>query len=749
MPARSVTIASVLYLAVSLLCTQVPLLNYLGYEFSALIAVVTSITSLVLMPGFVRKDLSGVKTGIEGWKVFLAAFARNLLLLLTPLVVMLTNALFVKNCSLVDGLLFFILLPAVSCCFACCVGFFCAVHYKWAKTIGLKLFATTLLYALCLGYFTPAVFAYNVFFGFFPGLTYDELLSVTPTLVYFRISTLALGAVFLCLGLLLAANTRIHDSTWSKGITLLRLLFSRANMWKSAIIFLALIAVWFFRCELGFESTASYIQRELGTRVTTEHVTMYYSAESCSEEEAQWIAEEHEFQIAQLLKELQLSSTERIESYVYPSASAKNKLMGAGSTNIAKPWTREIHITQQSLEGSLKHELVHVLAGEFGMPVIRANLNTSLVEGLAMALEWNWGNRTLHQYAAAMLRFSALPDIASVLGTSGFVTQSSSTSYVVAGSFCRYLIDRYGIRLLLQVYRGRSFPEVYGKGAGELVDEWKGFVRSIPLDDQERDVVDVFFRRPSIFKKVCARVIAARNAEAANTVRQHDYARAAALYMQSYEEGRGFESLAGYVSSSLYDGNKQGVVAMLDTMVLRGTPSHYLSLFNTMGIALWANGDLPRAEQLFIRSTKADIQDNLTESALIWTSGMRDSANQTALCRFARTVASDSLRLSMLDSMTQGGKHWVPRLLKARLLLRMQQWNESRAIFEELAGTIPIERLEASRLRSLGVALFRMKRFDEAKIAFWTSLNHHNSEWSRIDMNEWIERCNWMNDHRQ
>ncbi len=746
MPTRSVIIASILYLIISVLCTQIPLLNYLGYEFSALVAVVSSILSLLMTANAVRIHSHH---GSEAKRIFLSTLSQNLLLLSIPLVVILTNALFVRNCSLVDGLWFFLLLPVVSCWFATCVGFFCGLHYTWSKTIALMFFAATILYAIYLGYATPAVFAYNVFFGFFPGLTYDESLSITQTLIHFRAFTVALGAVFLWLAVLLVRNTQRTDSAIHKGTTLLRVLMAREHFWKTALIVVGVAAVYMFRCELGFESTASFIRRQLGKTLTTEHVTMYYSAETCSEAEAQEIIDEHEFQISQLLEELGLSSAERIESYVYPSAASKKKLMGAGATNIAKPWTMQIHVTQQTLDGSLKHELAHVLLGEFGMPVIRANLNTALVEGLAMALEWNWGNRTLHQHAAALFRFGVLPDVASVMETSGFVAQSSSTGYVIAGSFCRFLIDRYGMRLMLQAYRGRPFAEVYGKETDELVREWKEFLRAVPVDEQERDIVDVFFRRPSIFRKVCVRVIAARNSEAASAMRQNDFARAAALYMQSYDEARGMESLAGFVTGALYAGNNAGVVAVLDTLVLRETPSHYLSLFNTFGIALWAEGNPGRAEQLFVRVAKADVQDNMTESALIWMAAMRDSANQAALCRYARSVAKDTLREEMLDSMIRDSKGWVPRLLKARLLSRMRQWKESAALFEELAGSIPVERLEASRLRYLGTALFRLKRFDEAKVAFWTSLNHHDSPWARVEMSEWIERCDGMNTQRQ
>jgi hypothetical protein len=95
----------------------------------------------------------------------------------------------------------------------------------------------------------------------------------------------------------------------------------------------------------------------------------------------------HEFHHAQIERQLPVSSRRKIQSFLYASSAQKGKLVGAGRTNIAKPWLWQLHLNIDDLDSSLKHELVHVMAADFGFPIIRVGLNAGLTEGLAVALE--------------------------------------------------------------------------------------------------------------------------------------------------------------------------------------------------------------------------------------------------------------------------------------------------------------------------------------------------------------------------
>jgi len=529
----------------------------------------------------------------------------------------------------------------------------------------------------------------------------------------------------------------------AKGATLLRLLADHRHRIVTGVIIVVLGIVWIFRGELGFESTAGYIQSTLGASYRSEHLTIYYSKESCNDDEIRWISAEHEFRLKQITDALFISFNGMVESYIYPSSNAKQRLIGTGTTNIAKPWSGQIHVTRQSLDGTLKHELVHVLAAPFGLPVIKASVSTGLVEGLAMAIEWEWGNRTPHQYAAAIRKFGIMPDIGPLMLLTGFASQASSVSYVLCGSFCKFLIDRYGIRKMMQVYRTGDYNIAYARSLEQLITEWHSFLDRISVADQERDAIDVIFRRPAIFKKVCARVIAERNIEARKKYDAKDYVSAEALFRESYLEGKGYDALGGYIVSALRSGNPRGVTSVLDSIIMKDPhPAQYLPMFITIGDAHWKLGNKQKASELYRRVQQANLSQSLNESAALRLAAVKDF--DSLMYSYFMSDVNDTLRLEMLNQIATVGDDWVVRYLKGRFLLRMNRFQESYDVLSPLVLASEDSLLESFRLKMIGYDLFRLRRFQEAKATFWTSLNYLATEVARNEVDDWVERCEWM-----
>lgn len=752
---RDFAVIGLLYAVISILSAQIPLLNYLGYEFSALLGLVGSVVSAIFTIHIVRPVYldEPARDGIAS-RVF-AGFKKvavaNVIALAIPLVIMLTNSLFVKNCSLWQGAAFFLLIPVISVWFGTCLGFFCAVHYRFSKTALTLYCGVFLLYSAGEGYFTPAIFSYNFLYGYFPGLTYDEAMSLSWTLVFFRVLTMVAGAMFVWCALLLLRNSSPGDSTWTKGRILLNMLFARGRLPITGILIIGIVLVWVYRGPLGLESTSGFIQARLGSRQETEHFTIYYSKGSYDDNEIKWVGQEHEFRLKQVSDAFFIPYHGRIESYVYPSNEVKQRYIGTGTTNIAKPWSGQVHITKQSLDATLKHELVHVLAARFGVPMIRASLSTGLVEGLAMAVEWDWGNRTLHQYAAAMRAFGVLPDIEPLMQFAGFASQAPSVSYVVCGSFCRFLIDRYGMRKMTQVYRNADYNLTYGRSLHELIEEWHGFLNRIAVTDQDRDAIDVIFRRPPIFKKVCARVIAERNIRARKEFEEKRFDEAEAHYRESYLEGRGYDAFSGYLVSALKTGNTGVLTSALDTIIMRERhPAQYLPLFITIGDAYWTSGNRVKAADLYTRVRLADLSPGLDESALLRSFAVRDTAHNNLLRSYFMSDVNDSARLDMLnDALSRMPERWLVKYLKGRLLLHDKKYEESIQVLTSFNVADHDSLLEAIRFRMAGYDLFRLRRFEAARVMFWNSLNFLSSEVALSEINEWVDRCEWMEERDQ
>src|SRR5581483_11912395 len=122
------------------------------------------------------------------------------------------------------------------------------------------------------------------------------------------------------------------------------------------------------------------------------------------------------------------------------------------------------------------------------------------VEGLAVAADWRGGKLTAHQAVKAMRESRLEPSLGQVFGLS-FLSISSARAYTVAGSFCRYLLDRHGPGPLLAVYRegGRraAFARAYGAPFAALQAEWSRFIDEQKVAAPDREVERERVRRPA------------------------------------------------------------------------------------------------------------------------------------------------------------------------------------------------------------------------------------------------------------
>jgi hypothetical protein len=388
---------------------------------------------------------------------------------------------------------------------------------------------------------------------------------------------------------------------------------------------------------------------------------------------------------------------------------------------------------------------VHVVAGRFGQPAIHANLSTGLVEGLAMALDETRGERTSHQYAAAMRRQGIAPDITSLMSFRGFAVHSSAVSYVLAGSFCRYLIDRYGIRRIAQVYGGSDYETVYARPLAALVGEWGGFLDRIQVSGEDTLVVDAFFRRPGVFGKVCPRLAARRNREAAETFARKEYGAAASRYRTIYRETGAYESLAGYLASAYRLREYDSLIAVYRARVATDPrPARYLPLFVLFGDAFWAKGDTATALLLFRGLAAANATAGLTEQALVRIDALTET-DPVAYFDYLRADVPDSIRLDLAGRLVET-THESPLALylKGRAAQRIELFDSALTSYRDVDDRRFDPPLKAARLWAAGECLFRLGRFQEAKVPFWESLNHLGTEARQEQVNAWIARCDWM-----
>ncbi|HVU49554.1 MAG TPA: hypothetical protein VHL80_02645 [Polyangia bacterium] len=501
-----------------------PLFDVLGYDFAFAMGFAAALAGVDLGHGVVARGRAaggGDEGSAEtlGRRVAVAVGAA-LAVLVLPLLLSLANAARVRNCSLSAGLAFFTLLPVSTAVYAAPVGVLAATFVRRrARLVAWLVPVLSLAWTAWRLYEGPAVFALDPFGGYFPGPIYDEALRPPARLVHFRLVNLVwIGAAT---ALALAAVGRGRDARrWRRPA----LAVAAPLLFASALLF-----SW--RGDLRFYVRRDDLRAALDRTLETEHFVVHYAsgaAKTPADLELQ--AEDYEFRYAQLVEILGAEPAGPVTVWEFPNADVKKDLVGAGNTLYAKPWTREIFLQAERFPSArLRHELAHVFAGAFGDPTFGVAfrwrwrgplpvpvLAMGLVEGLAEAADWTdpEGNATIHQDAAAMIADGLAPPLASVVGA-GFSAQSGARAYTLAGSFCAFLLETRGAERLRALYHSAgNFTDVYRTPLHDLEAEWREFLKKQPLGARDRARASEQFRRPAIFKKVCARELAARVGEA-------------------------------------------------------------------------------------------------------------------------------------------------------------------------------------------------------------------------------------------
>ena len=346
-------------------------------------------------------------------------------------------------------------------------------------------------WALVRLYRDPAVFAFDPFGGYFPGPIYDEALRPPLRLLWYRLANLTWAATWIAVAVWLRPRpTEPLRLTWRP-------------WWRpiSAAVLLGASWLWFSsEGNLGVHVTHADLAQRLPRETRTQHFVLRTDLAAESDEEVARAAEDLEFRYHQLRADARRHPHRTVRVYRFPSAAAKKDAVGAGGTLFAKPWTREIFVQAERFPAQrLRHELAHVFAGAFGdrwfgialawrfwgpLPVPR--LASGLVEGLAEAVDFTnpGGRSTTHEEAAAMLALGQAPPLARALGA-GFTAEAGPRAYTIAGSFCRFLLDRFGAAKLRALYQSAGdFPAVYGRELGALEQEWRAFLSSLPVDER-------------------------------------------------------------------------------------------------------------------------------------------------------------------------------------------------------------------------------------------------------------------------
>lgn len=398
------------------------------------------------------------------------------------------------GCFSIDGLAFWLLFPLPSVFFGYAIGRLLRIwNVSYRRLIVIAVLISVgvgiLVYEL-LTY--PQVYFFNHVWGGWPGPIYDEQVQINEATVFFRLLTVLWSV------LLWNIPTINSDKLvkWIIGFSSIAILLGYTQL-----------------AEFGVISPRSHLQNILGGHQATEHFDLYYDRQLYSDYEINLLAKEHEFYFDQIANQLELAerdSARKIESYLYRHPWQKKELVGAKFTSFVPVWLEQdqLHIAKQQIDHSLKHELVHVLAKEFGNKLFNASWSVGLLEGVAVAVDGGSSlTTTVDQIVVSEKPYPTAEELRYAFSPLGFYGGRSGVNYTTSGSFVRYLMKNYPISKLKEAYRTGNFTEAYDRDWETLTQEWHQVLDTVEIDTMDRRIARRIFGRPSLFEKECPHMI--------------------------------------------------------------------------------------------------------------------------------------------------------------------------------------------------------------------------------------------------
>ncbi len=454
---------------------------------------------------------AGLPLALRKRKVDVPASHAALVAALTPVayvvlvaLAVLAHGLLAPACGPAHGAVYYVLVALPGAILAGLVGLSLgALTSRRGRGTGLAIAIVPLfiVWTLARFYATPTIFAYDPFFGFYPGALYDERIPLGLPLVTYRIGTL---------GWIIALASFV-TLAWSPGATFSRdALRARIPALVTALAGIALgLGIYLAGPALGHRHDAGDIARKLGGETWSRRCVVRYDR-SIDARQARATARDCDTRIAQLEQFYGVHVSRRVTVFLFASADQKQSLMGAADTYIAKPWRYEVYLQYAPFPHPvLKHELAHVVAAEMAPGPLHITAQASfipvpgLIEGAAVAGAWEGeSDVTPHQWSRTMLEAGLAPRVRTLTGL-GFFATGSLTAYTAAGSFCRWLHDTRGSERFRKLYATGDFEASYGTDVGALEREWHTFLRTVAVPERTLARARTRFRRASIFGRQC------------------------------------------------------------------------------------------------------------------------------------------------------------------------------------------------------------------------------------------------------
>jgi len=711
-------------ISTNLILTFLPLTNSLGYEFSVVNGILLFILSGLQIINVKRENFVISVTDLlfkNKWFVSIS--------IIIPFIIGFLSSILNSNCPIKGGIFFYLIISIPSFFFGGVLGNFCSnLSRKYSYYFFVIIFIGLIITPLIEFFFNPQIYFYNPIFGYFPGTIYDEDLSVDRILLVYRIFNLSFFILVYYF-----SNIIINKSHIQKILTVLTLL---------------LVAFSFsvLKPKLFFATDKDRIEKELTAKIITNNFQIHLPDSLLGEINSEFNALLHEFYLDQIKTQLKLSFNNKIDSYLFPGKESKRELLGSGNADVAKPWLNQIYLNYYNYGGTLKHELVHVLAGVFGSTPFKvsADFNPAMIEGLAMSIENDYDEYPIHYMAKLAFVSGYKYPIEKLFSGFNFFTQTSSISYIYAGSFLKYLEDKFGISKIKYLYEENNFQKVYGKNLSELAKVYELFLKNYPIEFN-KNKAQLYFGGVSIFKKYCPRMAATDIKNAWSLFKNTKYSEALDLFRDVYNYSNSYQSLLGIVSSYSVEKKYPEAVEFLSSQIANfKTSQFYFNFELILGDLLIQTNQSAKAISKYDSLLVQNPHINFTNEVLIRKSILEEGTD--SLKNYLNYNKKQKFQ-KILSLNLKGVKYFS---IKSLINLSTGENSVLNDFFTQLKGSIKVRDFSSS-YAALEISKYALRNLDYETAQYFAvrSLDYKKDDNSNYSFIENLRMVNWFKNNHE
>lgn len=558
-----------------------PLTNVLHYEFSAINGIIQSLFGGLISIYFINKN--SLKKEIQ-FNVFKSNFRFLFLFTFSQFLLALIFNVFAQICPLSEGLLFYFVITIPSFFIGIIIGIFAfSISGRYSILIFISIWLLVLLAPISELYSNPQLYFYNPFIGFSPGTIYDEDITITFPLILYRI----MNIIFFLFVFYLVIDKRLYKIEFHKTIRVL-------------VIVISVLSFSLLKPSLGFSTDLSRMQKELKNIIETDHFLIFYSEDFTKSQKDDLILN-HEYAYEVLKNELKDEPDTKIFSFLFKDGAQKGELFGSKNADVAKPWLNQIYLNYSNYSATLQHEIAHLFSANYGITIFKIadNFNPVLIEGFATSLANNYDDNDIHFMAGLAYNSGYNISISSLFTGFNFFGQTSSISYIYAGSFIKYLSEFYGISKTKELYGNLDFESILNKKIEELETEYYEFLLSKNFI-YNKNTADLYFGRKPIFKRFCARFVANEIKKGFEYYNSEKFFEAEQVFSDIYNVSDSYQSLAGKSNSLIKLNRINDALNFINNEIKKfeGT-SYFFNLEILLGDLFVRNKEFNKADSIY------------------------------------------------------------------------------------------------------------------------------------------------------